>query len=1756
MVPFQQVLAQRKKPLETAHGGSWIPISELGQSTPPSPSNNRKIDTPLNAPVSAQYLMLVSDVTLKEGAGGIKSNVFRAFGEPSDTSVVIPTSSVNLLDKTRFTPQAGVNLKVSSESSDHPGTDALKSGGSGYWRNSSSKVYKSDYSPSSLALTLDLGKPKTIDKLYLEMPNNISNIQSNATRFEVYYSNDPKAWASTPTASDAANNYDWKANGWTLAGGTETEGLWSYVTYNGQQWGYDTKTFLYPFTAQYVMVNTILAGSRSKSTDSDSMMGLSALAIYGKDPVANATAIVPAKGTYSTWDQAALVSTTISLASGQSLASITRGGTALVKDTDYTISGNTVTFAAPYLAKLPLGTNEFTFRFNSGSPSIFALDVTARGYGENDKTIKMNAIEGVSPYNVLGGAMGTDEPVEGVTKRIRDAYHAFYGDQPRATAADDHIMSVWDETLKKNVFRIFEYGRGVNNEFADKVRDGEYGHKGVFDPSVGYVVYGAAINDRQRVEIRPSEDSTSDFTAYKGDIVSYNWLWNIPDGNQWNQSGFRHIFQLKATNAQATDTLPGGNTSDENGAYILAMSITGTSSRDLIVNHNRYDGDKPLLRIPLKDIGSHWIKVELNALISDSGWLTIKITDTVTGKVYTFDSPDVYQVFSNQGGSDGVKDLWRRPQRGSNFETEYPATFDQYLRPKWGIYRSSNGGNNSAFDVQLQVADITISKVASGISSVNLALNKKAYNVGPVTGNSIQKQSAAADEYGSANKLTNGVLQDPTKWNVTNVTSLDQIGNYSWLGTDGSRKGSFVIDLGQAMDFSQIRLFAKSTRLKGATVYVSDDTADHTKAAEFDAMAFKQVDKKTAEGYTYITGNNGGTDTDDSSYPVDLGKTYHSRYIKVTVENASGGNAGTDLTGPPRLTQVQVFNAPTPPQNLMLNTSGSAKDLKWDSNPLSEGFTVYDGATVLAELPKDATSYTLPGSTTDVSKIAVRTKGMDTYSRKFMISAPAFPTNSQVLPVILGINPENITTKAGTAPVMPTVVTAVYSDNTTRQLGVTWDSIDASKYAVAGSFTVQGTVTSTTYKALANVTVTAVEVPVPVIVSITPVSVTTKTGTAPIMPSVVTAVYNDNTTRQLGVTWDNIDASKYAAAGSFTVQGSVAGTSIKASAAVTVTAVEVPVPVIVSITPVSVTTKAGTAPVMPSVVTAVYNDNTTFQLGVTWDNIDASKYAAAGSFTVQGSVAGTSIKASATVTVTTVNIPVPTWPTNSSLTVTNVTPRTATLKWNAAEASRGIAGYKVYSVTGSTYTEIASLGNVLTFDLTGLTPITNYTYVIQAVDSDGTRSVYSPAVTFTTVSPSSGSRPSSGTSSPGSGSGSTTTPTDTTGGMGTIDLSKDAKVTKETMADGKSVTKVAVDADKLEKALTNSLVTIDVKDSESTVKVELPGNAILNAIGKQGKAVIRIQANGVTYELPVSVLKNIPKDSTVTITISKVSGKAGDDINAAVKTLNAKQLIPNPIEFMVTVNGKELSDFGGVYVNRTFRLGTTVDSSKITAVWFDSNNRMHFVPAVSTMNNESAEITIRSPHNSIYTVIQSDKSFTDLQGHWAKADVELLANKRIVNGTTDQLFTPDSNITRAEFAALLVRSLGLLEVKADGFRDVQSSDWFATDVGTAYKAGLITGYEDGTFKPNDNITREQMVTMIVRALKVGGKEVKLDKAALDSFADRASIGDWSKDAVAQALSAGIVQGMSNKEFAPQDKATRAQAATTLKRMLQYLQFIN
>ncbi|NOU69046.1 exopolygalacturonate lyase [Paenibacillus sp. LMG 31461] len=394
---------------------------------------------------------------------------------------------------------------------------------------------------------------------------------------------------------------------------------------------------------------------------------------------------------------------------------------------------------------------------------------------------------------------------------------------------------------------------------------------------------------------------------------------------------------------------------------------------------------------------------------------------------------------------------------------------------------------------------------------------------------------------------------------------------------------------------------------------------------------------------------------------------------------------------------------------------------------------------------------------------------------------------------------------------------------------------------------------------------------------------------------------------------------------------------------------------------------------------------------------------------------------------------------------------------------------------------------------------------------------------------------------------------------------------------GKIVAVVSVDGGTLGKAFdalksnesNKQKITIDVNSTEGTAKVQVDANALSAGLKNAPDAVLSIKSNEVTYDLPAKSLDlaNIAtalgtdvSNVKINITIEKVTGPTAELINAKAKQAGLT-LLSGAVDFTITAegNGKTVTvdNFGNTYVPRTITLVKTVDSNQLTAVLFNpETGEMSFVPAVVTTVNGKAEVTIKRQGNSIYTVVQSSKTFDDVKGHWAKNEIELLASKLVVKGTSDTTFGPNNYITRAEFAALLVRSLGLKEEGSTRFTDVPANSWFAGTAGVSAKAGLIEGFEDNTFRPNERITREQMAVMITRAMTFAGKSAAVDLKQLDKFTDSKSLSTWSHNAVAGALSAGIVNGVTETEFVPAASATRAEAAVMLKRFLQFVQFIN
>lgn len=183
--------------------------------------------------------------------------------------------------------------------------------------------------------------------------------------------------------------------------------------------------------------------------------------------------------------------------------------------------------------------------------------------------------------------------------------------------------------------------------------------------------------------------------------------------------------------------------------------------------------------------------------------------------------------------------------------------------------------------------------------------------------------------------------------------------------------------------------------------------------------------------------------------------------------------------------------------------------------------------------------------------------------------------------------------------------------------------------------------------------------------------------------------------------------------------------------------------------------------------------------------------------------------------------------------------------------------------------------------------------------------------------------------------------------------------------------------------------------------------------------------------------------------------------------------------------------------------------------------------------------------------------FSDVDADgWAAESIYFLYERGIVDGVGGGLFAPTRSITRAEFVKILAGVAGAdseaLSGKTTGFTDVEPGSWYAPYVAWAVENGVTSGTAETTFAPNDNITREQMATMIYRyAQKVGFALPETQPAV--TFGDASAFSAWAADAIGAMQRAGIINGVGNNLFAPADNATREQACKMLALLLQLME---
>ncbi|KTD85896.1 S-layer homology domain-containing protein [Paenibacillus etheri] len=387
-----------------------------------------------------------------------------------------------------------------------------------------------------------------------------------------------------------------------------------------------------------------------------------------------------------------------------------------------------------------------------------------------------------------------------------------------------------------------------------------------------------------------------------------------------------------------------------------------------------------------------------------------------------------------------------------------------------------------------------------------------------------------------------------------------------------------------------------------------------------------------------------------------------------------------------------------------------------------------------------------------------------------------------------------------------------------------------------------------------------------------------------------------------------------------------------------------------------------------------------------------------------------------------------------------------------------------------------------------------------------------------------------------------------------------------------TLTTIALDQKKLEDKLAAEgkgtvVVSISANRPSDVIVGELNGQMVKNMQGNQ--AVLEIKTGNATFTLPAGQInidalseqigKSVAlQDIKIQIEISTPTADQVRALGAAAQK-GSFSLVGAPVNF--TARGiygdksTELSQFN-TYVKRTIAIPEGMDPNKITTgVYVDADGTAHHVPTKVVVIDGKYFATINSLSGGTYSVIWHPLEFSDVADHWAKEAVNDMGSRLVIEGTGTGQFTPDQAITRAEFAAIVVRGLGLeLDQAATSFADVKSTDWYNGAINTAFAYQLINGFEDGMFRPDDQITREQAMLIIAKAMKITALKAKHSGQSADGFlnpyTDAGKASDWAISAITDCLQAGVIMGRSSNVLAPKDDMTRAEVAAIVKRLLQ------
>jgi len=176
--------------------------------------------------------------------------------------------------------------------------------------------------------------------------------------------------------------------------------------------------------------------------------------------------------------------------------------------------------------------------------------------------------------------------------------------------------------------------------------------------------------------------------------------------------------------------------------------------------------------------------------------------------------------------------------------------------------------------------------------------------------------------------------------------------------------------------------------------------------------------------------------------------------------------------------------------------------------------------------------------------------------------------------------------------------------------------------------------------------------------------------------------------------------------------------------------------------------------------------------------------------------------------------------------------------------------------------------------------------------------------------------------------------------------------------------------------------------------------------------------------------------------------------------------------------------------------------------------------------------------------VQAADTPNDIVGHWAQAEIQKMLDEGNASGYPDGSFRPDGTLTRAEFMSMVNRTFGFTNTAPISFSDVNPGDWFYNDVAIAVAHQYIAGFEDGTMRPNQPITRQEMAVIVAQLYKLDMTDLEV----LARFADRSAIPFWSQGALAAMVKGGYLNGFPDGTLKGDIPTNRGMAAYVLIRI--------